>query len=192
VKTTDLSEVNIEEAAAEDDQDRRDHRKLAGLLEQLLKHEDVMRLPIAVRRLVDAGVDPVVVAKTLLVGDRGSGLLYQERLRVPVFALAEHEQIAVDWISVAIREIEPDLGATTMVTGAVWLAIQFGLPRGLLAWLVTNARRRELRVDRRGYGVVDLVDHHGVGDRASIANAIGLAQLPMFAPLEGATFKVKS
>jgi hypothetical protein len=55
--------------------------------------------------------------------------------------------------------------------------------------LVTTTPRRPPRADRRGYGVVDLVDHHGVGDRASIATAIRLAQLPMFAPLEGAPFR---
>jgi hypothetical protein len=34
------------------------------------------------------------------------------------------------------------------------------------------------------------IPFEGVGDRASIATAIRLAQLPMFAPLEGAPFRV--
>jgi hypothetical protein len=76
-----------------------------------------------------------------------------------------------------------------MVSGATWLATQYGVDRELLVNLVASTPRRPPRPDRRGYGVVDLVDHHGVGDRASIATAIRNCQLPMFAPLEGALFR---
>jgi hypothetical protein len=79
--------------------------------------------------------------------------------------------------------------ALAAVSGATWLATQHGVDRELLVSLVTGTPRRPPRAERRGYGVVDLVDHHGVGDRASIATAIRLAQLPMFAPLEGAPFR---
>jgi hypothetical protein len=182
-------EADTEQAAAESEQDRRDHRRLAGDVAELLAHEDAMRLPIAVRRLVDAGVEPIVVAKTLAIGDRDGGLLYRLSTRAGVFALVEHEAIAVDWISLAIRDADPDLAADVMVSGATWLATQYGVDRELLVNLVTGTPRRPPRADRRGYGVVDLVDHHGVGDRASIATAIRLAQLPLFAPLEGAPFR---
>ncbi len=63
-----------------------------------------MRVPIAVRRLVDAGVEPTVVAKTLTIGDRDGGLMYRLSTRAGAFALAEHEAIAVNWISLAIRD----------------------------------------------------------------------------------------
>jgi len=185
-----MPEVNIEEAAAESEQDRRDHRKLAGNVELLLQHEHVMRVPLAVRRLVDAGIDPLVVAKTLVIGDRPGGEMYLLSHPGPVrFALGEHEQLAVDWVTIAIRDIEPDLGTMMLVAGATWLATQFGIERKLLADLVRAAYRRALRLDRRGYGAVDLVDHHGVGDRSSITTAIELAQLPMFAPLVGSPFE---
>jgi hypothetical protein len=76
-----------------------------------------------------------------------------------------------------------------MVSGATWIATQYGVDRDLLVNLVAGTPRRPPRADRRGYGVVDLADHHGVGDRASIATAIRSCQLPMFAPLEGAPFR---
>src|SRR5262249_7930468 len=156
----------------ESEQDRRDHRRLAGDVAELLAHQDAMRVPIAVRRLIDAGVEPIVVAKTLAIGDRDGGLIYRLSTRAGAFALAEHEQIAVDWISPAISEIAPDIAADVMVSGATWIATQYGVDRELLVNLVTSTPRRPARADRRGYGVVDLVDHHGVGDRASIATAI--------------------
>jgi hypothetical protein len=110
--------VNTEQAAAESEQDRRDHRRLAGDVAELLAHEDAMRVPIAVRRLVDAGVEPIVVAKTLAIGDRDGGLMYRLSTRAGAFALAEHEAIAVDWISLAIRDADPDTAADVMVSGA--------------------------------------------------------------------------
>jgi hypothetical protein len=152
-------------------------------------HKDAMRVPIAVRWLVDAGVEPIVVAKTLAIGDRDGGLMYRLSTRASALALDTHEAIAVDWISLAIRDADPDLAADVMVSGATWIATQYGVDRELLVNLVTGTPRRPPRADRRGYGIVDLVDHHGVGDRASIATAIQLAQLPMFAPLEGAPFR---
>jgi hypothetical protein len=76
-----------------------------------------------------------------------------------------------------------------MVSGATWIATQYGVDRELLVNLVTGTHRRPPRPDRCGYGVVDLVDHHGVGDRESIATAIRKCQLPLFAPLEGALFR---
>jgi len=145
--------------------------------------------PIAVRRLVDAGVEPIVVAKTLAIGDRDGGLMYRLSTRAGAFALAEHEAIAVEWVSLAIRDADPDLAADVMVSGATWIATPYGVDRDLLVNLVTGTSRRPPYTDRRGYGVVDLVDHHGVGDRASIATAIRSCQLPMFAPLEGAPFR---
>ena len=173
-------EVDLDQAAAESEQDCRDHRRLAGDVAELLAHDEAMRVPIAVRRLVDAGVEPIVVAKTLAIGDRDGGLMYRLSTRAGAFALAEHEAIAVDWISLAIRDADPDLAADVMVSGATWIATQYGVDRELLVNLVTGTPRRPPRADRHGYGVVDLVDHHGVGDRASIATAIRSCQLPMF------------
>lgn len=185
-----ITDVDLEEAAAESEQDRRDHRQLAVYVDWLLQHEDSMRVPIAVRRLVDAGIDPVVVAKTLAIGSRDGGYVY--RLTARAASLAEHELVAVDWISIAIRDIEPDLGAMMLVSGSAWIAMQFGVSRFLLGDMITAAPVRARREDRRGYGVVDLVDHHGVGDRASIIAAIHSAELPLFAPLESAAFEVPS
>lgn len=190
MKTFDVTDV--EEAAAESEQDRIDHRKLMANVTWLLKHEDSMRVPIAVRRLVDLEVEPIIVAKTLAIGDRGGGMFYLLATRGTTIAIAEQERICVDWLGIAIREIEPDLGATLMVAGVVWLATQCGLDRTMLANLVRNAELQPRRTDRRGYGVVDLVDHHGVGDRASVVTAIELAQLPIFAPLSHSPFEVTS
>jgi hypothetical protein len=66
----------------------------------------------------------------------------------------------------------------------------FGIDRALLAEPVTSAAVRARRDDRRGYGVVDLVDHHGVGDRLQVVRAIQLTRLPTFAPLVGSPFEV--
>jgi hypothetical protein len=52
----------------ESEPDRCNHRRLAGDVAELLAHEDAMRVPIAVRRLMLARVEPIVVAKD--PGDR--------------------------------------------------------------------------------------------------------------------------
>jgi hypothetical protein len=174
-------DVNIEEAAAESEQDRRDLAKLAYDVGKLLQNSDAMLVPTATKRLIDGGVDPVVVAKTLLIGSRPGGYLYQLSARTP--QLERDEQAAELNIAMAIRDAEVDTTALTLVVGAVWLAVQYSIDRDMLAGLVTHAARRPQRADRAGYGVVDFVDSHGVGDRQQIVQAIRLAQLPAFAPL---------
>ena len=180
MKTFDVAD--LEEAAAESEQDRRDHRALTGRVAELLKHDDAMRVPVAVKRLVDGGIDPVVVAKTLLIGDRDGGPAYTLSSRAA--ALGHEEQAAALWIGLALRDCEPDLGATVAIAGAVWLATQFTLSRELLADLVINAARRPRHPERLGYGAVDLIDNHGVGDRNQVVESVRLATLPLFAPLE--------
>jgi hypothetical protein len=177
-----LYDVNIEEAAAESDQDRRDLARLKSVLEELLKHEDAMKVPHAVRRLVDGGVDPVVVAKTLLIGDRDGGMLY--RLTSRAAALHLDEQAAELWISLAIRDIDAGAAAAMLVAGAVWLATQFKLERAMLRGFVEHAARCERRLDRKGCGAVDIVDGWHVANRAWLVDAIDHAQLPAFAPLQ--------
>lgn len=180
MKTFDVTD--LEEAAAESEQDRRDHASLKARVAELLKHEDAMRVPVAMQRLVDDGVDPVAVAKTLLIGNREGSVLYKISTRTTV--LSQDERAAETWFQIAVREMDPDLAATYMIAGAVWLAIQFRIDRTLLADLVTAAAHRPRHPERAGYGVVDFVDSHGVGKRADIVTAIKLAKLPDFAPLE--------
>lgn len=48
-------------------------RSRATLADELQAEQDTMRVPIAVRRLVDVSVEPIVVAKTLAIGDRAGG-----------------------------------------------------------------------------------------------------------------------
>lgn len=179
MKTFDVTD--IEEAAAESEQDRRDLAKLSYELGKLMQHSDAMLVPTATKRLIDGGVDPVVVAKTLLIGDRAGGYLYQLSARSP--QLERDEQAAVLNLGLAVRDGEVDITALMLVVGAVWIAVQFAVDRDMLAGLVTHAARRPRREDRVGYGVVDFVDSHGVGDRWQITEAIRLAQLPTFAPL---------
>lgn len=180
MKTFDITDM--EEAAAESEQDRQDHRQLAKNVNELTKREDAMRIPVATQKLVDAGVDPVVIAKTLLIGDRPGGTMYQLSSRS--MALSQDEGAAENMLQLAILEMDVDLAATFMVAGAVWLATQFSLDKAILAEMVIHAARRPRRATRAGYGVVDFVDSHGVGKRADIITAIDLAQLPNFAPLE--------
>lgn len=176
--------TDIEQAAEESEQDRRDLNKLKRNVETLLLNDGAMRVPVAVRNLVDGGVDAVVVAKTLLIGNRPGGFMYEISQRSD--ALDQHEQAAELWVALAIRDIEVDLGATMLVAGAVWLATQFRIDRDMLCGMVSRAAVDLLRrnPERRGYGAVDLVDLHGVGDRDSIVQSIRLAELPKFAPLE--------
>lgn len=180
MKTIDID--NIEEAAAESEQDRRDHAALAGQVAELLNHEDAMRVPIAVRRLVDDGIDPVVIAKTLLIGTRPGGVMYTLTSRAAALEVDEHR--AELWIVMAIREGQASAAATMLVAGAVWIATQFKLDRTLLRDLVQHAPRRARRTDRLGYGAVDFVDSEGIANRAWLLDAINHAQLPAFAPLE--------
>jgi hypothetical protein len=182
VKEFDIGD--LETAAAESQQDRDDLAKLRASVDALLKHEDVMTVPIAVRRLVDAGIDPVVIAKTLLIGDRDAGVLYQLSARTP--ALGHHEQVTADIVWIAIRELQEVTAATMMVAGAVWLAEQFGIGRELLVSFITEkpVRPYKFNHERRGWGALDLCDHDGLGNRAWLVDIIGKARLPMFAPLE--------
>lgn len=176
-------EGDLEEMAAESAQDRRDHAELGARLQRLLADPDVMQVPLVVRRLIDGGVDPVVVAKTLLIGSRTGSRMYELSARSP--ALAQHERAAEAYVSVAVREIQPDDAAAMMAVGAVWLAIQFKISRELLIDLVANASRRPAAADRRGFGAVDFVDHQSVLDRQWLIRAIrDDAHLPLFAPLE--------
>lgn len=177
-----IFDTNLEQAAEESERDRLDLAKLRSNVAALLKHDDIMRVPVAVQRLVDNGVDPVVVAKTLLIGSREGGKLYELSTRAP--ALSQEEAVAEMWVQVAIRDSDPDVAATMLVTGAVWLATQFKIDRDMLAKLVTASELRVPHPNRAGYGCVDLVDNHGVGDRGQIVQAIKLAKLPDFAPLE--------
>lgn len=180
MKTTD---VNLEEAAAESEKDRKDLAKLHADLDELLKHEDAMRIPVAVRRLVDGEIDPVVIAKVLLIGNRDGGLLYKLSLRSA--ALEIHELAAQRLIALAIRDVAADIAAMMMVSGAAWLAVQFGIDRALLASFVTSEQpRRAVPLGRLGCGALDLVDNDGLGNRAWLVDAIDKAELPSFAPLE--------
>lgn len=180
MKTFDITDM--EEAAAESEQDRRDHRALAAKVAELLEDESSMRVPIATKRLIDGGVDPVVVAKTLLIGNRDGGAMY--RISSRSAALSQDERAAETWFQIAVRDMNPDLAATFMVTGATWIATQFNVDREMLTNLVIAAERRPSHPERAGYGVVDFVDSHGIGSRQDIITALRLARLPSFAPLE--------
>ncbi len=46
-------------------------------------------------------------------GDRDGGLLYRLSTRAGAFALAQHEAIAVDWISLAIRDCDDSASPAT-------------------------------------------------------------------------------
>lgn len=178
-------DINLEEAAAESAQDRKDHAKLVADVDALLKNESVVTIPVCVRRLIDANVDPVVVAKTLIIGDRDGGTLYELSSRAP--ALWSHEQVAIDTLWFAMRELQEVTAATMMVAGAVWIATQFGISRDLLSGFVTEdqpVRPYKFRHDRRGWGALDLCDHDGLGSRAWLVDIIAKAKLPRFAPLE--------
>lgn len=177
-----IIEANVDELVAEAAQDRKDHAKLTANLEELLHHGDAMSVPLAVRHLVDSGIDPVVVAKTLLIGDRAGGMLYELSSRSP--ALAAHEKAAQTFIALAIADCEPEAAVSMMVAGAVWLAVQFKIELPMLRALVVGAARRTRQPHRYGYGAVDLVDHHGINDRAFVADALDHVQLPLYAPLE--------
>jgi hypothetical protein len=180
VKTFDVED--IEQAAAESEQDRRDHRALKDTLNELLAHDDAMRVPLAVRQLIEQGVDAVVVAKTLLIGNRAGGVMYSISARSQALHLDEHQaELAIGF---AIRDTAAAPTATMLVSGAVWLATQFNIDRTLLRDLVQHAARRERKADRVGCGVVDIVDHEGIANRAWLLDAINNAQLPSFAPLE--------
>lgn len=176
-------EGDIAEMAAESDADRRDHARLARDLEWILKHEGAMRIPMATRRLVDQGVDALVLAKELLIGDRDGGPMYTMTSRA--VALDQHEHGARVMYAIARSECPVEIVALQMAAGAVWLAEQFQLSRQTLRDLVVEApRRARVQITTQGCGVVDIVDNLGVRDRAWLLDAIDHAQLPMFAPLE--------
>ncbi len=175
--------VDLEEAAQETAQDLKSHATLVANLEQLLAHEDAMRVPVAVKHLVDGDVDPVVVAKVLIIGDRDGGTLY--KLSARGAALQLHELAAQRLIALAIRDIPAHIACTMMISGAVWLGSQFGISRELLAGFVTDDQpRRTIRPGRLGCGALDLVDSDGLGNREWLVDAIMKSELPAFAPLE--------
>ena len=176
-------DVNLEQAAEESAQDRRGHARLRALVDELSEHEDVMRVPVAVKRLVDAvQADHVVIAKTLLIGDREGGILY--KLTARTAALAEHERAAEAIIGIAIRDLHEDIAVQMMLVAAVWVITQCGVERSFLTSFITSdLPRRPVRRDRRGCGALDLADVDG-HPRARLVETIENAQLPLFAPLE--------
>lgn len=177
-----MNEDEFQTMAAESEQDRVDLAALRRGLDELLRHEDAMRVPLMVRRLVDLGVDPVVIAKTLLIGSRPGGVLYTLSSRAA--ALAKEEQMAEFGLWFAIRDTEAQAALLMCATGAVWLATQFSLDRALLRGFITQDwPARAAIADRRGWGALDLV-LAGVASRAWLVEAIELAELPMYAPLE--------
>lgn len=177
-----IVEGNLAEMAAESEQDRRDLARLTKDLDWLLANEDAMRVPMATRHLVDLGVDAIVIAKTMLIGDRPGGAMYSLVHRAT--ALAEHELAAETWLRAAIANCPVEMSVVQLVAGACWLAEQFTISRVMLRELVCEAARRPPRDDAKGYGVVDLVDSHGVRDRPFVVECIDQAQLPSYAPLE--------
>jgi hypothetical protein len=141
-----------------------------------------MRVPLAVRQLIDDGVDPVVVAKTLLIGNRPGGVMYSISARAA--GTASRRAPRRDAIGFAIRDTDGRTHRDDARLGRSLArdAVQrrpHAASRALVA-----ALRRPKRPDRVGCGVVDLVDNEGIANRAWLLDAINNAQLPSFAPLE--------
>jgi hypothetical protein len=179
----DTIDINLEEAAAEAKEDRENLARLKADHRELVKREDIQRLGDEVKRLIDAGISPAIVAKTMLIGDRPGSALYQFSVMTP--ALDASEVAACLCISRATRDADPVMAATMLVAGAVWLAEQSGITRDDLVDVIgSDLARRPMRRDRLGAGAIDLVDNDGLGNREWLVDAINKARLPSFAPLE--------
>lgn len=177
------NKFSIEEGLTQTRQLRLDHRQLVSDVEAMLRVPNVTAIPLTVKRLVLAGVDPVVVAKHLLIGDRAGTALYTLSARAAL--LAAHEAVTNEALALAWQMVEPTAAAHMAAGGAAWLATQFGVSRDMLAELCATASRRLCPVDnRRGYGAVDMVDHHGAGTRESLIAVLRQATLPVHAVLE--------
>ena len=163
------------------------HSDLALELEALTNDPDSVRVATMVKRLVDAGIDPVVVAKVCLIGDRPGSVMYEITTRTP--ALAAHERAATKALSAAIRGMDGAQACMHLTVAAVWLASQTH-PNGqavvdvtVLRALVQAAGPRPYVLDRMGMGAVDMADHASVA-RALIIEALADATQPTYAPLE--------
>jgi hypothetical protein len=178
VATSDITEQDLVEA--KQDQDNLD--ALHGHLEELLKHPAAVEIAVAMRRLVDSGVEPVVIAKTMLLGDRPGGFMYQ--LASKAIALDQHERIAETWLGIAVRDVPAAAAANMLVAGATWLAEQCGIERSLLRSMVSRVAKRPFPASACP-GAVDYVDSKGIATRAWLLDAIDHAKLPLYAPLEG-------
>lgn len=176
-------DITIAEGLAETRQLHRDHEQLIADVQELLKQPNVVAIPSICKRMIDSGIDPVVIAKHLLIGDRPGSIVYQLSHRAA--HIEAHERAAELGLMFAWQMVEPAAAAHMAVGGAAWLATQFGIQRDLLVQLCRGADRRLVpRADRRGYGAVDLVDLHGGGTRESLIAVLDASELPVHAVLE--------
>lgn len=174
-------EGDIEEMAQESARDRREHADRAQRAGEIEKRQDAERLFGVMLELVDIGIDPVVIAKTALIGDRDGGMLYT--LSVRAVALGEQEAAAQLAISAALHRTEYEWASELLAMTAAWLASQKGVSDDMLAGIVRAAARRPFRSNLAGCGAVDIVDNAGI-DRARLINALELSKLSLCTPLE--------
>lgn len=163
------------------------HADLKLELAEILKHPRAVDIAVHVRALVDQGIAPIVVAKTLMIGDRFGGLVYQ--LAAPGIALGAHERAAERLQLVVLRDVPDAVAATMLAAGATWLAEQFKIERSILREWVRDLTRRTFPSTFQCPGALDYVDGRHVASRAWLLDAIDHARLPAHAPLEYSRFK---
>lgn len=192
-----LDDVITEQDIAESEQERAGHAALKLELAELLKHPAAVDVAAAVRRLIDRGVKPIIVAKTLLIGDRGGGMLYEIAARSssmiatgPLVALGDQERACELLLGSVLADLPGPVAAVMCTVGATWLAEQYHVQRSVLRDLVVRHAARPFPVQRRGCpGALDYVDDKHVASRAWLLDAIDTARLPEFAPLEYSRWK---
>lgn len=153
-----------------------DHRRLVADLQEFGETE--LRIPVMMRRLIDAGVDPLCVAKVALIGSRDGGFLY--RIASRAHALADHEAAAKRAITAACDGVPTERCVQQLTVGAVWIAAQFGATQAMLRDLVRSARATPINSEACA---VDLADRDGL-DWMLILRTIDGAVAPTHTPLE--------
>lgn len=169
--------MNFEEAGEETKQLLGRHGTLAAELQRISSDENMTRIPVAVKRLIDNGIEPIVVAKTMLVGNRQGNVMYN--LASASVALSSDERVCEQIIGIAAKPLPKDVAAVQLTVGASWVAQQFGCDVSLLLSLVQAVSSQ---VEGQ-LCAIDLALSTTKG-KENIMQALQMAGQPEHAPLE--------
>jgi hypothetical protein len=169
--------MNFEEEAEATIALHKAHASLEEELKLLTSDEGTMRIPVAVKRLVDNGIEPIIVAKTMLIGRRQGNLMYS--LAAASIAISAAEQVSETVFGIAIKPLPREEAATQLAIGASWLAQQFNVDVTILKSLVMSIDAQVVG----GQCAVDLAVSVS-GARELIMEALQFGILPEHAPLE--------
>lgn len=173
IRTTSL---DVERAADASTQESAALDRLSGIVKEILSSPADLLMALAVRKAIDLPVDPIIVAKRLLVGDRDGGGLY--RLMVGTVQVDAAESACDALLSPVWRTLADDRALLHAGAGAAFLVANCKVPRDVvIGWVSQSWPVRPRRHDSRGMGAVDIQ-----GGIDVLAQALATKH-PVYAPM---------